>query len=59
MGQVKAWVMDIQEEIYDAIGDNEIITEAVIAEIALKCNATPGIVQDVYEDIKKEYYGEW
>ena len=59
MGAVKAWLMDIEEDVVDAICENKLITPAVIEAIAKKNFATVEMVKEVYEDVKKENYGDW
>lgn len=59
MGAVKAWIMDIEEELQDVICENKIVTDEVLKTIAQKCGATVHVVKEVYEDLQKEYYGEW
>ena len=59
MGKVKAWIMDIEEDIMCAVGDDKIIDKKVLQKIADANGATVAIVEEVYEDIQKEYYGEW
>jgi len=58
MGAVKAWIMDIEEELIDVVCKNEIVTDECIKKIAEKCGATVHVVKEVYEEMQKEYY-EW
>lgn len=60
MGAVKWLVMDIEEELECAVIDeNKVVDEAVIKEIAKKVGCGEHMVKGVYEDWKKENYGEW
>ena len=59
MGAVKAWVMDIEEEVFDAIGTGKVVTEEVIEKIAKKTGATAEAVKEIYEGVVDEYYGDW
>lgn len=58
MGAVKAWIMDIEEELVDVVAAGKIVTYEVKQKIADKCGATLQVVEEVYQDLQKEYY-DW
>lgn len=59
MGAVKGVVFEIEEMITDAVCAGDVVTEALLIEIARRTDMPLSIVRGVYDDFIRDNYSDW